>query len=168
MNYATIKKCDIADGEGVRVSLFVSGCTHHCKGCFQPETWNFDYGEPFDETVEAEVLKALEPDYIAGITLLGGEPMESENAKRLYPFIKRVCTTYPSKNVWCYSGYLFEELVEREECRQLLEFVDVLVDGEFVEEKKNISLRFRGSENQRIIDVKKTLRENRVVLKELT
>ena len=168
MNYATIKKCDIADGEGVRVSLFVSGCTHHCKGCFQPETWNFDYGEPFDETVEAEVLKALEPDYIAGLTLLGGEPMESENAKRLYPFIKRVCATYPSKNVWCYSGYLFEELVEREECRQLLEFVDVLVDGEFVEEKKNISLRFRGSENQRIIDVKKTLRENRVVLKELT
>ena len=136
MNYATIKKCDIADGEGVRVSLFVSGCTHHCKGCFQPETWNFDYGEPFDETVEAEVLKALEPEYIAGITLLGGEPMESENAKRLYPFIKRVCATYPSKNVWCYSGYLFEELVEREECRQLLELVDVLVDGEFVEEKK--------------------------------
>ena len=168
MNYATIKKCDIADGEGVRVSLFVSGCTHHCKGCFQPETWNFDYGEPFDETVEDEILRSIEPDYIAGITLLGGEPMEIENAKRLYPFIKRVREIYPSKNVWCYSGYTFEELVEREECRKLLEMVDVLVDGEFVEEQKNISLKFRGSENQRIIDVKKTLKDGNVVLKVLT
>ena len=104
MNYAEIKKYDIANGEGVRVSLFVSGCTHHCKGCFQPETWNFDYGNPFDETTEDELIKALEPDYIAGLTLLGGEPMEPANAKRLLPFVKRVRETYPSKNVWCYSG----------------------------------------------------------------
>ena len=107
MNYAAIKENDIADGPGVRVSLFVSGCTHHCKGCFQPETWNFDYGKLFDETTEDELMKALEPDYKAGLTLLGGEPMESENAKRLLPFVKRVRETYPSKNVWCYSGYLF-------------------------------------------------------------
>ena len=166
MNYAAIKKYDIADGEGVRVSLFVSGCTHHCKGCFQPETWSFDYGNPFDETVEDEIMKALEPDYIAGLTLLGGEPMESENAKRLYPFVKRVRETYPSKNVWCYSGYLFEELVEREECRRLLELIDVLVDGEFVEEQKNIALQFRGSENQRIIDVRKSLKDGNVVLRD--
>ena len=166
MNYAAIKKYDIADGEGVRVSLFVSGCTHHCKGCFQPETWSFDYGNPFDETVEDEIMKALEPDYIAGLTLLGGEPMESENAKRLYPFVKRVRETYPSKNVWCYSGYLFEELVEREECRGLLELIDVLVDGEFVEEQKNIALQFRGSENQRIIDVRKSLKDCNVVLRD--
>lgn len=168
MNYAAIKKYDIADGEGVRVSLFVSGCTHHCKGCFQPETWSFDYGKPFDEKVEDEIMKALEPDYIAGLTLLGGEPMESENAKRLYPFVKHVRETYPFKNVWCYSGYLFEELVKREECRKLLELIDVLVDGEFVEEQKNIALQFRGSENQRIIDVKKAMEDGSVVLKDLT
>lgn len=168
MNYAAIKKYDIADGEGVRVSLFVSGCTHHCRGCFQPETWSFDYGKPFDETVEDDIIEALEPDYIAGLTLLGGEPMESENAQRLYPFVKRVREAYPSKNVWCYSGYLFEELMKREECRKLLELVDVLVDGEFVEEQKNISLQFRGSENQRIIDVKKAMKDGSVVLKELT
>lgn len=168
MNYAAIKKCDIANGEGVRISLFVSGCTHHCKGCFQPETWNFDYGNPFDETTEDELIKALEPDYIAGLTLLGGEPMEPENAKRLLPFVKRVRETYPSKNVWFYSGYLFEELMEREESRKLLELIDVLVDGEFVEEQKNISLQFRGSENQRIIDVTKTLKDGSVVLWNLT
>ena len=168
MNYAAIKKCDIANGEGVRISLFVSGCTHHCKGCFQPETWNFDYGNPFDETTQDELIKALEPDYIAGLTLLGGEPMEPENAKRLLPFVKRVRETYPSKNVWCYSGYLFEELMGREECRKLLELIDVLVDGEFMEEQKNISLQFKGSENQRIIDVTKTLKDGSVVLWNLT
>lgn len=168
MNYAAIKKCDIANGEGVRVSLFVSGCTHHCKGCFQPETWNFDYGKPFDETTEDELMRALEPDYVAGLTLLGGEPMEPENAKRLLPFVKRIRKTYPSKNVWCYSGYLFEELMEREECRKLLELIDVLVDGEFLEEQKNISLQFRGSENQRIVDVTKALKDGSVVLWNLT
>ena len=168
MNYAAIKKCDIANGEGVRISLFVSGCTHHCKGCFQPEPWHFDYGRPFDETSEDDPTKALEPDYIAGLTLLGGEPMEPENAKRLLPFVKRVRETYPSKNVWCYSGYLFEELMGREECRKLLELIDVLVDGEFMEEQKNISLQFKGSENQRIIDVTKTLKDGSVVLWNLT
>ena len=164
MNYAAIKENDIADGPGVRVSLFVSGCTHHCKGCFQPETWNFDYGKLFDETTEDELMKALEPDYKARLTLLGGEPMESENAKRLLPFVKRVRETYPSKNVWCYSGYLFEELLKRDECLKLLELVDVLVDGEFVEEQKDISLVFRGSANQRIINVPLSLREEKVVL----
>lgn len=164
MNYAAIKENDIADGPGVRVSLFVSGCTHHCKGCFQPETWNFDYGNPFDETTEDALMKALEPDYKAGLTLLGGEPMESENAKRLLPFVKRVRETYPSKNVWCYSGYLFEELLKRDECLKLLELVDVLVDGEFVEEQKDISLVFRGSANQRIINVPLSLQEGKVVL----
>ena len=149
MNYATIKKCDIADGEGVRVSLFVSGCTHHCKGCFQPETWNFDYGEPFDETVEAEVLKALEPEYIAGITLLGGEPMEPENQKALLPFLKRVHRELPDKDVWLYTGYRLEDIAES----PLLHYVDVLVDGPFVEAEKDAGLPFRGSRNQRIIQM---------------
>lgn len=167
MNYAAIKENDIADGPGVRVSLFVSGCTHHCKGCFQPETWNFDYGKHFDEETEDELIRALEPAYKAGLTLLGGEPMESENARSLIPFLRRIREIYPTKNIWCYSGYVYEELMEREECKSLLQMIDVLVDGEFIEEQKDISLAFRGSANQRIIDVKQTMKNGFIVLMDL-
>ena len=170
MNYCGIKKCDIANGWGVRVSLFVSGCTHHCKGCFQPETWDFDYGDAFTEETEKELLDALAPGYIHGITLLGGEPFEPENQRVLVGFIRKVKEMYPQKNIWCYTGYLLdEELLKPSRARcevtdEMLSYIDVLVDGEFQLEKKNISLQFCGSENQRIIDVKASLKENTIIL----
>lgn len=170
MNYANIKYNDIANGEGVRVSLFVSGCTHHCKNCFNKETWDFNYGRPFDKSVEDEIIKNLEPDYINGLTLLGGEPMEPANQQGLLNFVKRVKAIYPNKTIWCYSGYLFDkELLQpsRAFCtwtRELLSYIDILVDGEFVEELKDITLRFKGSSNQRIIDVQESLKNNCVVL----
>ncbi|MBQ9791015.1 MAG: anaerobic ribonucleoside-triphosphate reductase activating protein [Clostridia bacterium] len=174
MHYATIKKNDIANGTGVRVSLFVSGCTHHCKNCFNPETWNFNYGTPFTEETENEIIEALKPDYIKGLTLLGGEPFEPENQKSLLPFIKKVKAIYPNKTIWGYSGYTFDnELLtsgSRANCdvtRELLEHIDILVDGEFKEELKNLSLKFRGSSNQRIIDVQKSLRDGAVVMSEI-
>lgn len=173
MNYGEIKKYDIADGEGVRVSLFVSGCTHHCKGCFNPETWNFTYGKPFTREVQEEILRSLEPDYIAGLTLLGGEPFEVENQRALLPFVREVKEKYPQKTIWSYTGYTLEEDLlsdgsVRCECtNELLQLVDVLVDGEFVEEQKDISLKFRGSANQRVIDLKATLKTGQVVLKYL-
>ena len=155
---------------GVRVSLFVSGCTHHCKGCFQPETWDFDYGDAFTEETEKELLDALAPGYIHGITLLGGEPFEPENQRVLVGFIRKVKEMYPQKNIWCYTGYLLdEELLKPSRARcevtdEMLSYIDVLVDGEFQLEKKNISLQFCGSENQRIIDVKASLKENTIIL----
>lgn len=170
MKYCNIKKNDIADGVGVRITLFVSGCTHHCKGCFQPETWNFDYGEDFTERVEEHILELLSPSFVDGLTLLGGEPMEPDNQRALLPFVKRVKETYPEKTVWCYTGYTLEkDLMKESRARceatdELLSLIDVLVDGEFVEEKKNISLLFRGSENQRLIDMKKTLESGETVL----
>ncbi len=169
MHYGNIKKFDIADGIGVRVSLFVSGCTHHCEGCFQPETWNFDYGNPFTNDTEEEIIDALSPDYIDGLTLLGGEPFEPQNQEVLLPFLKRVKSILPEKTIWAYSGYTFEELTKGSRARceftdEILSMLDVLVDGEFKSELKNISLQFRGSSNQRVIDVKKTLKEGRIVL----
>lgn len=163
MHYCNIKNCDIANGVGVRVSLFVSGCRNHCKNCFQPETWAFDYGEEFTVETEEKLLKMLAPSYIKGLTVLGGEPMEPENQKALLPFLRRVKAAYPDKTIWLYSGFTFEEMHDLD-CRAhtdctdgILSLLDVLVDGRFVEEKKNISLRFRGSENQRLIDVPATL-----------
>ncbi len=173
MNYCQIKKCDIADGLGIRVSLFVSGCTHHCKGCFQPETWDFSYGKPYTNETTKEILEALKPDYIKGLTLLGGEPFEPENQKELLELLKEVKKTYPKKDVWCYTGYLMdEELLKPSRARceytdEMLSFIDILVDGEFVLEKRNLMLKFKGSENQRIIDVKKTLKEKNIVLFEI-
>ncbi|WP_455528776.1 anaerobic ribonucleoside-triphosphate reductase activating protein [Huintestinicola sp.] len=170
MYFGEIKKCDIADGPGVRVSLFVSGCTHHCKGCFNPQTWDFTFGREYDITTEREILKALEPDYIEGLTLLGGEPMEPVNQRELLTLVKKVKKLYPQKNVWCYTGYVLEtELLSASRARcectdELLSYIDVLVDGEFVEDLKNISLRFRGSSNQRLIDMKKTLAAGETVL----
>lgn len=171
MYYANIKETDIANGEGVRVSLFVSGCTHHCKNCFNQIAWDFQYGEPFTKETQEYILKKLEPSYISGLTLLGGEPMEPANQIGLIPLLRSFRKKFRNtKTIWCYSGYLFdEELLKQSRARcevtdEFLSYIDVLVDGEFVEELKNLSLKFRGSENQRIIDVQKSLKENKIVL----
>lgn len=170
MNYGTIKNCDIANGIGVRVSLFVSGCRHHCKGCFQPETWSFDYGNPYEIDTEDMIMEMLSPDYIDGLSLLGGEPFEPENQRVLVKLLKRVRDELPEKNVWCYSGYLFDVDLRKggkvycEVTDEMLSYIDILVDGEFVLDKKDISLRFRGSSNQRIIDVRKSLEQNNLIL----
>lgn len=163
MNYAEIKKTDIANGPGVRVSLFVSGCRHHCKGCFNPETWDFCYGKPFDDVAKKQLLQALSPDYIAGLTLLGGDPLEPENTAALIPFLKEVRRLFPHKSIWCYTGDVYENLRKRTDAGELLKQIDVLVDGPFIEAQKNISLRFRGSENQRLLDVKKTINSQKAV-----
>ncbi len=169
MNFATIKKRDIANGPGVRVSLFVSGCTHRCEGCFNEVAWDFDYGAPFDGAVQEELLEALTPDYIQGLTLLGGEPFEPQNQRALVPFLKRVREVFPKKTIWCYSGYTLEQLTGESRARcevtdEMLSMLDVLVDGRFVLAKKNIRLRFRGSENQRLIDMNKTREASEIVL----
>ena len=150
MNYAEIKKVDIANGPGVRVSLFVSGCRNHCKGCFNPETWDFDYGRPFTRATEDEIIEALRPSWIQGLSILGGEPTEEENAVVLIPFLKRVRAALPDKDIWLYSGYTYEALRDKE----ILTLADVLVDGPFLLELKDAGLAFRGSRNQRIIDLK--------------
>ena len=169
MNYANIKTYSIENGTGVRVSLFVSGCTHHCKDCFNEQAWDFEYGNPFTADTENAVIEALAPDYMAGITLLGGEPMEPVNQRGLLPLLKRIRKELPQKTVWAYTGYVYEDLLEggRAHCEvteDLLSLCDILVDGPFIAEKKNISLRFRGSENQRIIDLKATRETGKVVL----
>ena len=170
MYYGNIKKRDIADGLGVRVTLFVSGCTHHCEGCFQPETWDFHYGKPYTKDVEEQLLQLLRPDYVDGLTLLGGEPMEVQNQRELVGLLRRVRAELPGKSVWCYTGYTLERdlLAEsRARCEvtdEMLSLIDVLVDGEFIAAQKNISLAFRGSENQRVIDLKKTLASGKTVL----
>ena len=171
MNYSGIKYNDIANGPGVRTVLFVSGCTHHCRGCFQPETWDFENGDPFDGETEEAIFKSVEPYYIAGLTLLGGEPMEPYNQEVLVPFIRRFRERFPDKSLWCYTGYTYErDLVpadgkaHTELTDEFLTYIDVLVDGEFVLEQKDITLLFRGSRNQRLIDMKATLKSGAVVL----
>lgn len=165
MYYSTIKDCDIANGIGVRITLFVSGCTNHCKNCFQPQTWDFDFGEPFTEETEEKLLEMLKPDYINGLTLLGGEPMEPQNQRALVPFLKRVREAYPNKNIWCFTGFTYEVLKtdgSHPRCEvtdEMLSLIDVLVDGRYVDELKDLTLQFRGSSNQRLIDMVKT-REN--------
>ena len=162
MHYGAIKKTDIANGSGVRVSLFVSGCRNHCKGCFQPQTWDFEYGQPFTKDTEDEIIKALCPSWIQGFSILGGEPMEPENQKTLLPFIKRIRQKYSDKDIWLYSGYVYEEIKGFE----LLQYVDVLVDGPFMEEMKDPSLAFRGSRNQRILNVPESLKAGKAVLED--
>ncbi len=164
MNYATIKYYDIANGPGVRTSIFVSGCRHHCPGCFNEVAWSFDYGQPFDDAVQAQVLESCEPAYITGLSLLGGEPMEPENQRALLPFVQAFRAQYPNKSIWCYSGYTWEQLTGAVPCAarcevtdELLTLLDVLVDGRFVQEQYDISLRFRGSSNQRLLDLPKSL-----------
>ncbi|MDE5778330.1 MAG: anaerobic ribonucleoside-triphosphate reductase activating protein [Lachnospiraceae bacterium] len=170
MNYGAIKKCDVANGPGVRVSLFVSGCTHHCEGCFNKETWDFNYGKLFDSDVINAILEALQPSYIHGFSLLGGEPFEYKNQLSLLPLLKEIKSQFPGKDIWCYTGYDFEKDILDDMCKKwtetydMLSYIDVLVDGEFVEEKKDLSLKFRGSSNQRIICVPESLKGDKVIL----
>lgn len=174
MYFGNIKKNDIANGEGVRVSLFVSGCRNRCKNCFNPETWNFCYGNPFTKEVEDDIINSLKPSWINGLTILGGEPFEVENQRDLVNFIKRVRREVPDKTIWMYSGYLFDSEIHNpngkvhcEASDEILANIDILVDGKFVEELKNLSLKFRGSSNQRIIMVKESLQEGKVILSPL-
>lgn len=173
MYYGNIKKCDISNGPGTRVSLFVSGCIHQCKGCFNPETWDFYYGKEFTEDTIKEILDAVNPDYIHGLTILGGEPLIVRNRKSVLDLIKEFRKLYPNKTIWVYSGYTLEELTEFTEddhspyLLKILSEIDVLVDGRFVEDLKDITLRFRGSSNQRIIDMKQTQLQNKIVLYDL-
>ncbi len=170
MHYGNIKFYDIADGPGVRTTLFVSGCSHHCPGCFQPETWDFGFGEEFTAEVEDRIIASLAPDYVDGLTLLGGEPMEKVNQRALLPFVRRVRETYPDKDIWCYTGYTLESDLlsdSRARCEvtdELLGLIDVLVDGEFIESERDLTLLFRGSRNQRLIDLNATLEKGEVVL----
>lgn len=169
MNYATIKNCDIANGPGVRISLFVSGCTHHCKGCFNEVAWDFDYGEPFTQQTVRTILDMMKPGYIKGLTLLGGEPFEPQNQGPIVELLRQVKKAYPQKSIWAFSGYLYEKITSHTlgdwaVTQEFLSYLDVLVDGPFVEEKKNLALRFRGSENQRLIDMPATLASGKIVL----
>ena len=169
MNYADIKRIDVANGEGVRVSVFVSGCNHHCKGCFNECAWDFNYGNKFTEKQEEEVLNDLDHDYISGLTLLGGEPLEPVNQAGLLPLVKKVKEKFPNKKIWCYTGFDFEKDVvgkmakQNETTKELLNYIDVIVDGKFEEDKKDLKLKFRGSSNQRILDVQESLKENKPV-----
>ena len=170
MYYGNIKDCDIANGAGVRVSLFVSGCTHHCPDCFQPETWDFSYGKPYTQETQDEIIGLLSKEYIDGLTLLGGEPFEPENQPELLELLKRVRKELPERNIWAYSGYTFEsdmlhgKLSQYESTLEMLKLIDVLVDGEFKIDQKDIRLKFKGSANQRIIDVQRSLKEKKTVL----
>lgn len=170
MNYADIKQYDVANGPGIRVSLFVSGCTHHCRECFNPEAWDFEYGEPFTtETVEL-ILGYMKPDYVKGLTLLGGEPLEHSNQQGLLPLVRAVREAYPEKTIWCFSGYDFEKdilgrmMAEWEETEELLGYMDVLVDGEFMIDKKDLGLVFKGSSNQRTILVQESIKSGKICL----
>lgn len=172
MNYAAIKKFDIANGTGVRTSLFVSGCRHHCPFCFNKETWDFKFGKPFTKDVEDEIIESLNDENIEGLSLLGGEPFEPENQEGLIDLLRRVNKLYPNKNIWCYTGYTFDvDLIEggkvyTKYTKEMLSYIDILVDGEFKNELKDLKIKFRGSSNQRIIDVKTSLRVNKTILRE--
>ena len=172
MHYGNIKKFDVANGEGIRTTLFVSGCTNKCKNCFQPETWAFDYGEPFTDEVAEDILSTFDNSAVRGLTVLGGEPMEPSNQRALLPFLREFKRRYPKKNLWLFTGNLYEELTgalgEHPKCLditgEILSLVDILVDGRFEEEKKQLGLRFRGSSNQRIIDMNKTRASGEIVI----
>lgn len=167
MNYSDIKKIDIANGPGCRVSLFVSGCTHRCKNCFNKETWDFRFGKEFTNDTINEIIDYINPSYIKGLTLLGGDPMEYVNIKGLLPLLRRIKKEYPDKNIWCFTGYLFEELLDKLDdkyYKEILSYIDVLVDGEFKEELKSLNLKFKGSSNQRTILVQESLKEKEIIL----
>ena len=174
MHYATIKKFDIANGEGVRVSLFVSGCSHHCPGCFNDVAWPFEYGFEFTKETEDEIIEACNNSYIKGLSLLGGEPFEKVNQLGLISLIRRFKKEFPNKDIWCYSGYLFDaeilnenSKIQTEVTRELISYIDVLVDGKFVLALKDISLKFKGSSNQRVIDVQESLKQDKIILHRL-
>ena len=169
MNYADIKKIDVANGEGVRVSVFVSGCNHHCKGCFNQCAWDFNYGKKFTEKEEQQIIDYMNHDYISGLSILGGEPLEPKNQEGLLPLVKKVKEKFPNKDIWCYTGFDFEKDVvgkmakNNETTRELLKYIDIIVDGKFEEDKKDLKLQFRGSSNQKIVDVKKSLQTGQIV-----
>lgn len=169
MNYADIKKIDVANGEGVRVSVFVSGCNHHCKGCFNQCAWDFNYGKEFTEKEEQQIIDYMNHNYISGLSLLGGEPLEPKNQEGLLPLVKKVKEKFPDKNIWCYTGFDFEkDIVEKmaknnETTKELLKYIDIIVDGKFEEDKKDLKLQFRGSSNQKIVDVKQSLQTGQIV-----
>ena len=170
MNYAEIKYCDVANGPGVRTSLYVSGCSHHCPGCFNEIAWDFNYGKPFTQDTIDSIIESLKPDYIQGLTLLGGEPFEYSNQKGLLPLVRQVREVLPQKDIWCFTGFLFDKDIIENMCKrwketnELLSYIDVLVDGRFVEELKNLNLKFKGSENQRTILVNESLKSGNVIL----
>lgn len=170
MNYAEIKYCDVANGPGVRTSIFVSGCSHHCPGCFNEIAWDFNYGKPFTQDTIDSIIESLKPDYIQGLTLLGGEPFEYSNQKGLLPLVRQVREVLPQKDIWCFTGFLFDKDIIENMCKkwketnELLSYIDVLVDGRFVEELKNLNLKFKGSENQRTILVNESLKSGNVIL----
>lgn len=170
MNFAEIKYCDVANGPGVRTSLFVSGCSHHCPGCFNEIAWDFNYGKPFTQDTIDSIIESLKPDYIQGLTLLGGEPFEYSNQKGLLPLVRQVREVLPQKDIWCFTGFLFDKDIIENMCKkwketnELLSYIDVLVDGRFVEELKNLNLKFKGSENQRTILVNESLKSGNVIL----
>ena len=170
MNYAEIKYCDVANGPGVRTSLFVTGCSHHCPGCFNEIAWDFNYGKPFTQDTIDSIIESLKPDYIQGLTLLGGEPFEYSNQKGLLPLVRQVRKVLPQKDIWCFTGFLFDKDIIENMCKkwketnELLSYIDVLVDGRFVEELKNLNLKFKGSENQRTILVNESLKSGNVIL----
>ena len=170
MNYAEIKYCDVANGPGVRTSLFVSGCSHHCPGCFNEIAWDFNYGKPFTQDTIDSIIESLKPDYIQGLPLLGGEPFEYSNQKGLLPLVRQVREVLPQKDIWCFTGFLFDKDIIENMCKrwketnELLSYIDVLVDGRFVEELKNLNLKFKGSENQRTILVNESLKSGNVIL----
>lgn len=170
MNYAEIKYCDVANGPGVRTSLFVSGCSHHCPGCFNEIAWDFNYGKPFTQDTIDSIIESLKPDYIQGLTLLGGEPFEYSNQKGLLPLVRQARKVLPQKDIWCFTGFLFDKDIIENMCKkwketnELLSYIDVLVDGRFVEELKNLNLKFKGSENQRTILVNESLKSGNVIL----
>ena len=170
MNYADIKRIDVANGPGIRVSLFVSGCTHHCKGCFNKETWDFNYGKPFTQNEIDEIMEYVSPNHIKGLSLLGGEPFEFSNQQGLLPLLRTFKQSFPNKSIWCYTGYEFEKDIKEKmmvmwpETVEFISYIDILVDGKFIEEQKDLKLRFRGSANQRIIDIKKSLEAGETIL----
>lgn len=172
MNYADIKQYDVANGPGIRISLFVSGCTHHCKECFNPETWDFNYGKPFTQETINLIIEYMKPEFISGLTLLGGDPFEIQNQEPLIPLLKQVKSVYPDKTVWCFTGYDFERDIvgrmmnEYPFTKELLSYIDVMVDGEFILEQKDLSLIFKGSANQKTIKVKESLESGTVQLYE--
>jgi len=169
MNYADIKIADVANGKGVRVSIFVSGCNHHCKGCFNSQAWDFNYGNEFTEKEIDKIIKELDHSYVSGLSILGGEPLEYQNQKGLLPLVKKVKEKFPEKDIWCYTGYSYDKDVlgnmfeNWPESKELMSYIDVLVDGKFEEDKKDLNLKFRGSSNQRIIDVKKSLKTHQII-----
>lgn len=169
MNYADIKIADVANGKGVRVSLFVSGCNHHCKGCFNSQAWDFNYGKEFTEKEIDKILNELDHPYVSGLSLLGGEPLEYQNQEGLLPLLKKVKERFPQKDIWCYTGYTFDKDIVGNmfqnwpQTKELISYIDVIVDGKFEESKKDLTLKFRGSSNQRIIDVKESLKVHKII-----